>query len=339
MSPAPQTADAEAIQKRIRRSWRRLSGGKTVRDADRPSLVACSGGVDSCALAIALASSPAPTTLGHVVHDLRPREQAVADRDAVRELGDRLGVEVVEHEVRVSQKSGNLEANAREARYAALRELAPRCGARWIVTAHHADDVLETMLMRLLRGTGPRGLGAISPRLDSDGQVACVLRPCLGVTRDELVSVCESAGWAWREDATNSDESRLRAALRARVTPELRRLAPEGARRASMSAQLLRDAQRVVEERAAATLARASVIGGERVWAREKLRAETGLVLGELLLAALGTRAVSPETLRDATSAIRDETTDPRSFDLGGATLRVLAREIRLEMSCEREPD
>ncbi len=338
VSPAPQPDDAEAIQKRIRRSWRLLSGGRRVRDADRPTLIACSGGADSCALAIALASTPTPTTLGHVVHDLRPREQGEADRDAVRELGHRLCVPVVEREIRVAAMAGNLEANAREARYGALKELGAGCGARWIVTAHHADDVLETLLMRLLRGSGPRGLGAVSPRLEF-GDGLTVLRPCLDVTRDELVSVCEHAGWVWQEDATNADESRQRAALRARVSPELRRIAPEGARRASVSARLLRDAQRVVGERAADILALASHTRDDRVWTRQRLRAETGLVLGETLLLALGTRVMSPETLRDTTSAIRDETTDPRSFDLGGATLRVLANEVRLEIRRERESD
>ncbi len=334
VSPAPEQAAAKASENRIRRSWRRLTGAKPVPDEDRPTLIACSGGADSCALAIALASTPAPITLGHVVHDLRPRPEAQADRDAVRSLGQRLSREVLIAEIRVSELAGNAEANAREARYRALRELAASCGARWIVTAHHADDVLETMLMRLLRGSGTRGLGAIAPTLDTSSAPS-VIRPCLDATHAELEGVCRSAGWEWREDATNTDESRFRAALRARVMPELRRLAPEGARRASISSALLRDAQHVIAQRASGLLEGAEINAAARVWSRAALRAETGAVLGEMVLLALGNRGLSPETLRDLVHAIRDESTDPRRFELGRSTMYVRAREVRLEISDE----
>lgn len=333
MSPAPEQAAAQACEQAIRRAWRRLTGGKSVRDPDRPTLVACSGGADSSALAIALASTPALITLGHVVHDIRSRENALRDRNAVRELGDRLGRPVLDAEIQIAKAPGNLEANAREARYRALHAMAADCSAAWIATAHHADDVLETMLMRLIRGAGPRGLGAIAPRLESDPEQGrfAVVRPCLGVARDELVEVCRAAGWSWREDATNADESRLRAALRARVTPELRRLAPCGAKRAAENASLYRDAQRMIETRAAQLRATATAESTARVWSRDALRGEPGAVIGEVFTRESSPHPLDPGLLRDIIEAIRDETTDPRCFNLGSATLRVLAREIRLE--------
>ena len=332
MTPAPRPTSDQPAPRRIRSAWRRLTGGRRVADTDRPTLIACSGGADSSALAFALASTPAPITLGHIVHDMRPREQAFGDRDAVRQLGERLGRPTLEAEVSISTMPGNAERNARVARYRALSELAARAGARVLVTAHHADDVLETMLMRLLRGSGPRGLRAIAPRLEPDAdRPVAIVRPCLDLTREELESVCRLEGWAWREDATNTDESRARAALRARVLPELRRLWPEGARRAVSCAELCRDAQSLIESRANQLRSRASRQGGALVWSRDELRREPGVVLGELLAPPIVPTPLDPGHRRDIIIAIRDETTDPRCFTLRGATLRVLAREVRLE--------
>ncbi|MFI4897732.1 MAG: tRNA lysidine(34) synthetase TilS [Phycisphaerales bacterium JB059] len=334
MSPAPAQHPTdpprEAAERAIRRAWRRLTGGKGVRDPERGTLVACSGGSDSSALAWALASTPAPITIAHIVHDLRPRAEALADREGALALSRRLKLPFLEAEVQVRDRPGNVEANAREARYTALNELALEAGAPWIATAHHADDVLETMIMRLLRGSGPGGLGGPRPVLPRgvSGAGVGVVRPCLGLTREELVGVCRAHAWTWREDATNRDPSRVRGALRERVTPALRRLFPAGARRAAHAAELLRETQALAEDAACALREGASRSGDTLVWSRERLREAPRVVLGEMLR---GLIRAEPARMEQIVRAIRDDSPEPRGFLLDGQTVSVRAREVRLE--------
>ena len=130
--------------------WRRLTGGAR-------TLVACSGGADSVALLLMLRAATDDLVAGHVVHDLRPRDEALADRDAVRGLADACGVPFVSEEVRVP--AGNAEGMARTARYEALARMAQEHGCASVASAHHAGDQLEGVVMALVRGAGVRGLG------------------------------------------------------------------------------------------------------------------------------------------------------------------------------------
>lgn len=230
------------------RDWRSLTGGRTVRDADRPTLLAVSGGADSSALALALAGRPGVVGLGHVVHDLRPPEQARADRHAVEQLGERVGLPVWAEAVRVP--AGNAEGQARLVRYAALERMARGAGCAYVALGHQADDVLETMLAHLMRGAGPRGLRGPAPRRGL-GEGLALVRPMLHVTRRQAEAICNAHGWAWVYDATNADpgepDAPLRAALRARVLPVLEELRPGSARRAVRAAEAIGQAQHVVE--------------------------------------------------------------------------------------------
>lgn len=324
---APSLRQRSAVVRAIVRQWRGLVG-PAWRSA--PTLIACSGGADSSALALALATTRAPLILAHVVHDLRPREVALADRDAAAALASKLAIPFVEAEVHVGP--GNAEAEARRARYQALRRLALQRGAPFVVTAHHAEDQLESMLLALLRGAGPRGLRGAAPTRPL-GRGVTLLRPMLGVTRAEARSVCELAGWAWREDETNADTQRARAALRHGPLAEIVRRHPHAARRAARSAALLRDASAVIQRRAA------EVFGAELSWPRARLRGEPEAVIGEGLRAAalrltggarrdrLGARVVDP-----VARAARDDSTEPREFHWpGGLVARVTARTVSME--------
>src|SRR5215831_4511175 len=174
-------------------------------------LVAASGGLDSTVLAHGLATAPRrlriEVALGHVHHGLRGAE-ADADAEAVAALAAKLGVPVDVRRVdpRARRAGGpcrgrpTLQEAARELRYAALREMAREMGASRIATAHHADDQAETVLLRLLRGTGPDGLAGI-PERSSDG---VLVRPLLRIPRDALCSYAEVHGLAWREDSSNT---------------------------------------------------------------------------------------------------------------------------------------
>ena len=191
-------------------------------------LVACSGGVDSTALAHALARAPRhlriEVALGHVHHGLRGAD-ADADAELVAALARDLGVPLALRRVdprarragRSSRARPTLQEASRELRYAALREMAAELGASRIATAHHADDQVETVLLRLLRGTGPDGLAGI-PERSPDG---VVVRPLLRVPREELQRYAARQGLAWREDASNASPRYARNRLRAHWIPGL----------------------------------------------------------------------------------------------------------------------
>jgi tRNA(Ile)-lysidine synthase len=191
-------------------------------------LVAASGGLDSTVLAHALAAG-APrlgiqVALGHVHHGLRGAE-ADADQAAVAAQAAALGLPLAVRRVdprarragRSSRARPTLQEAARELRYAALREMAAELGASRIATAHHADDQAETVLLRLLRGTGPDGLAGI-PERSPDG---LLVRPLLRLSREALRGYAEAHGLCWREDSSNGSRRYARNRLRAEWLPGL----------------------------------------------------------------------------------------------------------------------
>jgi tRNA(Ile)-lysidine synthase len=345
----PDPAVAEII-----RSWRSLTGGAAVRDADRCTLIACSGGADSSALALSLAAAaPQAIALAHIVHDLRPAQEALADRDAVMALAARLGVPFVEASVAVRALGGNLEAAARHARYAELGRLAAlgtpplrdgcaapaaeRRATPYVATAHQGDDQLETILMRLLRGSGPRGLAGIRPSRPLAGSPARLIRPMLGVSREDSERICALAGHEWREDVTNRDTTRLRAALRLDIIPRLKALAPGAVARARTTGELLADAADLIHAHAADLLAKAEATTGGHSWPRDVLRGQSPLILGTMLrlVAARLTRDAGLDRLawrlvRPVVSAIRDDSTDPRRFEWQGVDVLVSAHSVEI---------
>lgn len=319
-----------------------MTGGAQFRDADRPTLVACSGGCDSSALALALAGCGARVVLGHVLHDLRGGPDPEADRDVARGLSDRLRTPFLESHVKVSGARGNREALARTARYRALAAMAQAAGCGYVAVAHHGDDLIETMLMRLLRGAGPDGLGGLHPTRQLGGGVVLV-RPMLGVSRADATEICRVAGWAWREDASNADTSRLRAALRARVVPVLRELSPTLAARAGATRELLADAAGLVRDRAIKLGAegRAGSRGVE--WERSALAGERAIVVGEVLRRALAAvcggvgadRRPARSVLRIA-AVIRGDVNNRKAFRVGGAEIVVTGTRVVVR-ACGRD--
>ena len=251
---------------RIVREWRLLT-----KDCGR-TLVACSGGADSTALVLALASATRDIVVAHVVHDMRLRSDALQDRDAAKQLARALDRPFVEGEAFIAHQPGNAEANAREARYAALATLARSAAANNVATAHHADDQFETMLMGLIRGVGLDGLRGAAPRRQI-GVGVTLVRPMLGATRAEAEHICTCAGARWRNDATNTDISRLRAWLRAGPVDAIRHAHPSAANRAARTAGVVREAAQLVRDRALA------VFGEEQGWRRQSLRTELRIVL------------------------------------------------------------
>lgn len=178
-------------------------------------LAAVSGGADSTALARLLAQEAGArgwrVVLGHVDHGLRP--DSAADAAFVERLAAGLGLAFLARRVGVAADGLSPEDAARRARRAALLELAAEAGAGVIALAHTADDQAETLLGRLLTGSGPTGLAGMRP---ADGPW---WRPLLGVRRAALRQWLASQGAAWREDPSNQGHGPLRNRVRARLLP------------------------------------------------------------------------------------------------------------------------
>lgn len=187
------------------------------------TVIAVSGGADSVALAVGLVRLTPPKAAGglviaHADHGLR--QESAADQEFVRELAGRLGVAFVCRRLEVAAAGGGegLEGRARRMRYEFLAEAAHAAGARHVMVAHTADDQAETILHRVLRGTGVTGLaGMRRSRPLADG--VALLRPLLDVPRATVRAFLKATGQPWREDATNADRKRARNFLRHEVLP------------------------------------------------------------------------------------------------------------------------
>lgn len=184
--------------------------------------VAVSGGADSVALFTILEELRNKLGISlcvlHFNHQLRPAE-ADADEAFVKELALRSGAPF--HSARrdvaaeAKRHGWNLEDAGRRLRYQFFAEVAREAGAAKIATAHTADDQAETILARIIRGSGIKGLGSIQPKM------TFVVRPLLEVRRHELRNYLAKRGQTWREDASNQDLRQLRARLRHQFLPQL----------------------------------------------------------------------------------------------------------------------
>jgi tRNA(Ile)-lysidine synthase len=213
-------------------------------------LVALSGGADSVALLAALAALRGAGALAHlsachVDHQLRPG--SAADGVACAALCAELEVSLARAPVTVPGGE-NVQQAARRERYRALRAAAALAGASRIATGHTRGDQAETVLLRLLRGAGARGLAGIPPRRGT------LVRPLIDSTRPEIVAYLGRRGLSWREDPSNATPRYARNRVRAEVLPLLEALAPGAEARLARAADLLRDDDRALE-RAAARLA------------------------------------------------------------------------------------
>lgn len=202
----------------VRASWRSLTGGTDTPDSVRSTLIAVSGGADSAALAIALATlNQARVVLGLVLHDLRPSELVADDRRRVEALGRLLDIRVVCEYVRTGL--GNAEHEARKVRYQALAGMATSNGCSYVATGHHAHDQIETLMLALCRGGSVQSLMGIRPVRKLQG--VQLVRPMLNHFPEEARSICEAYGYRPRVDATNVDPARARAWFRSEVLPAL----------------------------------------------------------------------------------------------------------------------
>ncbi|HTO55900.1 MAG TPA: tRNA lysidine(34) synthetase TilS [Myxococcota bacterium] len=225
-------------------------------------LAAVSGGPDSVALLHALLALGQRVGVAHVHHGLRGAE---ADREQafVESLAAQLGVPVQVARVDARSPDGRSpEARARVLRYAALERMRVAGGYASVLTAHHADDQAETVLLRALRGTGVAGLAGIRPARDGGR----VLRPLLGLRRSALREYLARRGLASQSDSSNASLAVPRNRLRAEVVPVLEAIAPGAVLRLAQLAAHARESDDAARVELDARLAAALEPGEGGLW-------------------------------------------------------------------------
>ena len=209
-------------------------------------LLAVSGGVDSLCLAhiiLSLRSSlRIEAAVAHFDHKLRPEsaEEAlfVADFAASHDTAFFSG------SADIRALGGNIEDTARKERYAFLRSTAKKIGACAIAVAHHADDQAETVLLHLLRGSGPNGLAAMAPKNND------IIRPLLFASRSDILDYADCHGLEYCEDASNQDITYLRNRIRHQLLPQLASYNPRIREALNTTADICREENYLLDEMA-----------------------------------------------------------------------------------------
>jgi tRNA(Ile)-lysidine synthase len=210
-------------------------------------LCACSGGPDSSALLHALARLRDRLGFAVVAHgvDHGLRAEAPAELALAERLAASLDVPFAATRVAVKPGAG-VQERARRARLDALVGAATRCGAASIATGHTADDRAETLLFRLLRGAGPRGLAVLPPRaplpIPGAGARPSLVRPLIRARRADVIAHVRRHALAVAEDPSNRDPRYARARLRHEVLPLLAELSPSVVDHLAELADVLADA-------------------------------------------------------------------------------------------------
>jgi tRNA(Ile)-lysidine synthase len=286
-----------------------------------PLVVMLSGGRDSvCLLDLALRARGAEAVAAlHVNYALRA--EADEDERHCAELCERLGVALEVERPRRSQGPGNLQAWAREQRYAAAARLAEPRGAK-IATGHTADDQVETILYRLASSPSRRALLGMRP---ADGRLA---RPLLGTTREETTAYCEERGLGWRDDASNEGEAYARNRIRQGLIPQLEKLHPAARENVLRTAALLREEAELLD-----SLVDAELAGGKGVEAgtiSQRRFVELHPALRRLVLQRLADEAAGRPVAGAARfgEQVAGLSRGGSTLDLGGGVRAVLERGV-----------
>ena len=186
-------------------------------------LIGCSGGLDSVVLTHLCSRLEMDFDLAHCNFRLRG-DESNDDEEFVREYGDQLNKKVfVKHfdtDIYADTNKLSIQVAARELRYSWFEELAQKEQKSAVLTAHHADDMLETFLINLSRGTGIKGLTGIPAKS------GIIRRPLLAFTRKEILAYAEEQELSWREDSSNKEQYYLRNKVRHQIVPVLKEMHP-----------------------------------------------------------------------------------------------------------------
>ncbi len=324
--------------------WAPLARATGIRDGE-PLIIALSGGSDSVLLLqLARQADPAhPLRAVHVDHGLRAEESS-GDAQFCAELCHRLGVEFRLRKLDLDGRKSGLEARARALRYRALLEEAADFGDATIVTAHHADDALETLLLRWTRGTRTGGLAGLAPRR-SFGMAprVSVARPLVRLRKAQLGAWLAESQLDHRDDSSNADLDFARNRLRRQLLPQVEAVAgTEGIENLFAFANAVQGLENALEQAishlAWTPIPHAQARGtrvlrpGGRVARGDLMRLSPALrkcALSRLLLA--GTMAAPGRALLDTIARDLREGRSTRRALGGGWSLHLRAAELVLE--------
>ena len=269
--------------------------------ADGDYLLGLSGGADSVALLTMLLPDVRSGRLRieavHVNHGIRGSE-ADGDEQFCAEICRREGIPFTAFHADLAGRKD--EASARKARYAFFRERLEKTGKEALLTAHHADDQTETILMRLLRGAGPDGLEGMKGDETLEG--IRIIRPMLGIRREEIRNALLADGIPWREDSSNRDTAYLRNRVRLELIPLMKQLSTSAAEKVNRTAALLAEDNALLNRRAREIFA--GTADGGRLNA-ETLSAEPPAIQKRVL--RLWWQQNSPEMDEHAMNAVHTE--------------------------------
>ena len=207
-------------------------------------LVALSGGADSVALLLILNDLGYRIEAAHCNFHLRG-EESNRDEEFVKKLCEEKAIPI--HLIHFDTKEYaalhqiSIEMAARELRYGYFRQLRKDIGAEKVCVAHHRDDAVETLLMNLMRGSGVHGLTGIRAHHDD------IVRPLLGVSRQEIEDYLHSIGQSYVTDSTNMVDDVMRNKIRLNVLPLLEQINPNVAENIGKTARFMQEAEKVVE--------------------------------------------------------------------------------------------
>ena len=314
----------------IKQGFRRACQG----EEPGPVILGVSGGRDSMALLIASAVlrdhddfAILPRVV-HVNHHLRPE----ADEEAshVLQVAAELEVPAEVRDLKLKEKTPE---EARRYRYEALSAAANECRSCLVATGHHAEDQLETILAALGRGAGPTGLAGM-PRTRALVDGVSLIRPMLGVSRQDAAELCQAAGIKWCDDPGNQDPASQRGRLRRDVLPVLEEMWPGVASRVAATADLQAVAATAMEGLVGSVFGS----GDLREWSRSELSGlPVAVIASGLRRALLSTGCVRADDLShvsifSASEAVGDHRRHQRCYEVGsGWSITVDAKVVGLK--------
>ena len=217
--------------------------GRSLVSPGTRGILACSGGRDSLALLHILHCLRRPLQIDFTVvfidHGLR---DIAAEMSLVEQRVAELGLKLIIRRVQVEEGTGSLQAAAREERLAALETIAREQKAKWIATGHTSTDQAETVMFRMARGAGLRGLGGIRPKR------GLWIRPLLCLSRQDTTEHLSKQNWKWADDPSNEDDRFARVEIRERWFPMMRSSFPGIESRIAANAMVLQDASDFLEQ-------------------------------------------------------------------------------------------